>query len=184
MGAKLHLDKFELLWFCDGFVGKSHLRWDGYGIMINNVFPQLDEDEREFIYTYAKRDLSWMFDKEKSKYVDETPAMYFRQMLARYNPANQYKVKLDNGNEVETVNAYKWEDRYYVTERRSCNPDYIVEVEHQPYRKCRNTCCDLREQCLRYNTCESDDKLLDGWNAWHCKDCDFKITEIEEIWTT
>lgn len=181
MGATLNLDKFELLWFCDGFVGKSHLRWDGYKIMIDNVFPQLNEAEREFIYTYAKRDFSWMFDKEKRKYVDDTPAISFRQMLARYNPANQYKVKLDNGNEVETVDAYKWGDRYYGTERRSCNPDYIVNVEHKQYRKCRNTCCDMRDKCLRYTEHKDGDEMLEGANLWFCKDCDLKITEIETI---
>ena len=177
MSATLNLDKFELLWFIEGFVGKSHLRWDGYKIMINNVYPQLSDTEREFIYVFAKRDFSWMFEKEK----DTTSAKYFRQMLARYNPANQYIVSCDNGKEHETVLAYKWDDRYYITATRCCAPEFVKKTEQISFKKCTNKYCELRESCMRYSTYKEGDKIIDGGKILWCKECDLKITEIETI---
>lgn len=177
MAAKLTLDKFHLLWLLEGAVGKSHLRWDIYDMFVNDVFPQLSEDEREFIYSYAKRDLSWYFE---GKYADETPHEYFKQMLARYNPANQYKVKLKNGKENEDVIAYKWNDKYYTQWNRYCNEDFIVDVKHLPFKVCGNKYCASRDECLRYKKAIGvDEKELDGIRFFGCDKCDFIIEQVE-----
>ena len=177
MAAKLTLDRFELLWWCEGFVGKSHLRWDGYERMVNDVFPQLSEDERECIYAYVKRDLSWHFE---GKYVDETPHEYFKQMLARYNPANQYKVMLKNGNECESVIAYKWNGKYYTCWNRICNEDFIVHTKHLPYKRCCNKYCGSRNKCLRYKEVinEGEDEI-EGTRLFACDKCDLIIEQVE-----
>lgn len=179
MGATLKLDRFELLWFCEGFVGKSHLRWDGYKRMIEDVFPQLSEDERECIYTYAKRDLSWHFE---GSFVDETPHSHFKQMLARYNPANQYRVTLKNGCKKEVVDAYKWDDRYFAGMNKFCADEYITNIEHKPYKKCNNGFCASREICMRYkDEIDINDPTFNGNGNFACGKCDLIITEIEKI---
>ena len=86
MSAKLELNRFELLWFVEGFVGGSHLRWDGYETMVDKVYPQLNDDERECIYTYAKRDLACRMAYDMKE--NTTAYQYWCQFLARYNPAN------------------------------------------------------------------------------------------------
>lgn len=177
MAAKLTLDKFRLMWLLEGAVGKSHLRWDIYDMFVNDVFPQLSEDEREFIYAYAKRDLSWYFE---GKYVDATPHEYFKQMLARYNPANQYKVKLKNGKEKETVRAYKWDGKYYTSWNRLCNEDFIVDVKPLQFKLCGNKYCSSRNKCLRYKeVIEIGEKELEGTRLFACEKCDFIIEQIE-----
>jgi len=177
MAAKLTLDKFEILWWCEGFVGKSHLRWDGYKKMVDEVFQQLSEDEREFIYTYARRDLSWHFE---GKSVDKTPHEYFKQMLARYNPANQYKVKLKNGKENEGVIAYKWNDKYYTQWDRYCNEEFIVNVKRLPFKPCGNRYCVSRDKCMRYkDVIDVIEKEIDNLQLFCCEKCDFIIEKVE-----
>jgi hypothetical protein len=177
MAAILRLNRFQLFWLCEGFVGKSHLRWDGYPMMVNDVFPQLNESE--FIYTYAKRDLSWYFEGDC---VDETPRQYFLQMLARFNPANQYRVTMKKGREKQQVteDAYLWDGKYYVGWNRYCDPDYVKKVEQKPYRKCRNGFCAMKEKCLRFTTFTDGDKLLDGIEKWSCDKCDLVIERDEK----
>ena len=171
MAATIKLDRFEILWFCEGFVGKSHLRWSGYERMVNDIWPQLNDDEREAIYTYTKRDLSWHWE---GNYVDDTAYEYWKQMLARYNPANQYKVTLKHGRKKEVVDAYKWNDKYYVGWSRYCDPAYIVSIEQKPYKKCRNSYCTSCDNCERFCNWNKGDELLD--NIGHdCDKCDYII---------
>ena len=176
MAATLRLDKFQLLWLCEGFIGKSHLRWDGYSMMVNDVFPQLNDYEREFIYTYAKRDFAWHWDGD---YVDETPHQYFLQMLARFNPANQYRVTMKEGREKQQVadDAYLWDGKYYIGWNRYCAPDYIKKVEHKPFRKCQNTLCRMNKQCLRFTSYVEGmgEQMLDGPSVFSCEKCDLSI---------
>jgi carboxylesterase type B len=101
MAATLRLDKFSLMYLIEGAVGNSQLRWDIYPKMVNDVWPQLTESEREFIFTYVKRDDSWYFNTEM-QHVDETAKEYYLQMLARYNPANQWVVTMRKGREKKT----------------------------------------------------------------------------------
>lgn len=92
MAATLTLNKFELMWLFEGAAGKSHLRWDIYPMFADTIYRQLNDDEREFLYTYIKRDTSWLWENKTG--LDETPHKYWLQVLARYNPANQYEVTL------------------------------------------------------------------------------------------
>lgn len=178
MAAKLTLDKFRLMWLLEGAVGKSHLRWDIYDMFVNDVFPQLSEDEREFIYAYTRRDLSWHFE---GKYVDETPHEYFKQMLARYNPANQYKVTVQNDEETKTVDAYLWNGRYHVGWMNYCAPEYIVEAKHRPFKLCGNKYCKAHKSCLRYREkIHEGEKAFDGTSLFACENCDFIIENIED----
>ena len=173
MAATLKLDKFRLLWLLEGAVGKSHLRWDIYDMFVNDVYPQLNDNEREFIYIYAKRDLSWHFEGD---FVAETPHQFFRQMLARFNPANQYKVTLKDGRKKAEVrdDAYLFDGKYYVGWQRYCAPEYIKKVERKPYKTCTNEYCSAKCKCLRFSEHKKGDDVLEGGNFGVDK-CDFMI---------
>lgn len=171
--AKLNLDRFQLLWFCEGFIGKSHLRWDGYQIMVDKVFPQLTDKEREFIYTYVKRDFKWHW--EDKKFLDETPYRYWLQMLARFNPANQVHVWLKDGTEVD---AYRWDGHYYIGWQRYCADDAIVRMESKPYTMCRNTLCRNNMDCIRFTQRKEGD-VADP-NIWITDKCDLLISDGSE----
>ncbi len=122
----LNLDWHEVLWWMQGGMAGSHLRWSVYEDMVNKVWPQCSEQERRNLWLIMRRDLGsywrpdgwsgygeahgegeWKADDEGyaidrkdadgkpyKAITDLTPWMYFRQVLARFNPDNQYAVAL------------------------------------------------------------------------------------------
>ena len=94
----------------EGGMAGSHLRWDVYEDMVNLVWPQASEQERRNIFLIMRRDLGsywrpggWnghahMRDVGEGPWrndiSDKTPWMRFRQVLARFNPDNQYAVTM------------------------------------------------------------------------------------------
>lgn len=130
----LILDWREVLWWMQGGMAGSHLRWSVYEDMVNKVWSQCSEQERRNLWLIMRRDLgSWWrpngwsgFDlanahgdgewKPLKTYVidredpdgkpvayimDETPWRYFRQVLARFDPENQYAVTMAVHNQKE-----------------------------------------------------------------------------------
>lgn len=160
MSAKLELNRFELLWFVEGFVGGSHLRWDGYETMVDKVYPQLNDDERECIYTYTKRDLAYRMAYDMKE--NTTAYQYWCKFLARYNPANQYVVNIENNSDKQTVDAYKWNGKYYIDWRCYCADEYIKSVEQKPFKKCAyesNVCC-MSGECVRHKVYKVGDESI------------------------
>jgi len=129
----LNLDWREVLWWMQGGMAGSHLRWSVYEDMVNKVWPQCSEQERRNLWLIMRRDLGsyWRPDgwsgfdlanahgegewkptmddvrgkmddvskpsaiKHQPSYItDTTPWMYFRQVLARFDPENQYAVTM------------------------------------------------------------------------------------------
>jgi len=145
---QLSLDWREVLWWMQGGMAGSHLRWSVYEDMVNKVWPQCTEQERRNLWLIMRRDLgSWwrpdgwsghshMCDKgegpwkaddngyaiDRSKpndmpkqvISDLTPWMYFRQVLARFDPENQYAVTM------RVRNKQEWESTARST------PDAII----------------------------------------------------------
>ena len=124
----LNLDWREVLWWLQGGMSGSHLRWNVYEDMVNRVWPQADEQERRNLWLIMRRDLGtwwrpdgwnglshmkdngegiWKADdngmaidhndadgKPVQVIHDLTPWMYFRQVLARFDPDNQFAVTM------------------------------------------------------------------------------------------
>ena len=116
----LHLDWREIVWLLQGAMSGSHLRWSVYEDMVNKVWPQCSEQERRNLWLFMRRDLGYWwrpdgwqgidFDKPgegewREDITDETPWMYFRQVLARFDPENQYAVTMavHNAEELDSV---------------------------------------------------------------------------------
>lgn len=180
MAATLNLDWQELLWLCEGAMGKSHLRWGIYDMMVNKVFPQLNEHERECVYTYLKRDTSWLWERKSA--LDDTPYEYWLQTLARFNPANQYLVTMkDEGGKEIKVDAYMWNNRYYTAWNRYCADEFIVDVKCKLYSKCSNDLCQSKQQCLRYINYKDGDNKFNNRERWACDKCDY-IIPTTDFW--
>ena len=96
----LNLDWREVLWWMQGGMAGSHLRWSVYEDMVNRVWPQCSEQERRNIHYVMKRDFGtyWRNSdgewKPESEIFNKTPWIYFRQVLARFDPENQYAVRM------------------------------------------------------------------------------------------
>lgn len=140
----LNLDWREVLWWMQGGMSGSHLRWSVYEDMVNKVWPQCSEQERRNLWLVMRRDLGsyWRPDgwsgfdlanahgegewkptmddvrgnmddvsqpsaitHQPSYITDTTPWMYFRQVLARFDPENQYAVTMavHNAEELDGV---------------------------------------------------------------------------------
>ena len=185
----LNLDWREVLWWMQGGMAGSHLRWNVYEDMVNRVWPQCSEQERRNMWLIMRRDLGtywrpdgwnglshmkdkgegpWLptepdmsdigdtrlidcvgeYPKRSGRWItDKTPWMYFRQVLARFDPDNQYEVtmKADSKharNELIRmgltksakqgffrIRTYKWQDEYRIDWSRRCAEDAIVNVE-------------------------------------------------------
>lgn len=130
----LTLDWREVLWWMQGGMAGSHLRWSVYEDMVNKVWPQCSEQERRNIWFIMRRDLGtyWRPDgwsgfdlrnahgegewkpaaavltySDDKRYdpakciTDLTPWNYFRQVLARFDPENQYAVTMRVHNQKE-----------------------------------------------------------------------------------
>lgn len=98
--------------------------------MVNDAFPQLNDDERAFIYTYSMRDLS-------SKILDRE-SEYWNRFIERYNPDNQYEITITDGVGLPH-RVYKHKDKYYIDWNTRINEECIVEIKkltiNNPYKK-------------------------------------------------
>ena len=96
----LNLDWREVLWWMQGGMAGSHLRWSVYEDMVNRVWPQCTEQERRNIHYIMERDFGtyWRNSegdwKPESEIFDKTPFEYFRQVLACFNPDNQWAITM------------------------------------------------------------------------------------------
>ena len=134
----LNLDWREVLWWMQGGMAGSHLRWSVYEDMVNKVWPQCSEQERRNLWLIMRRDLGvlwrptgwnryepnphgeglWRADENgfaidrddpdgnpKQAIFDLPPWRYFRQVLARFDPENQYAVTMavHNAEELDGV---------------------------------------------------------------------------------
>lgn len=164
----LNLDWREVLWWMQGGMAGSHLRWSVYEDMVNKVWPQCSEQEQRNLWLIMRRDLGscWRPDgwsgyrhmndkgegewKPENEISDKTPWMYFRQVLARFDPENQYAVTMKtekwddlymiydslpkycvigNLSSRLKVRAYKWQNEYRIDWNRRCAEDAIVKAE-------------------------------------------------------
>lgn len=176
MSAKLSLNKFQLMWLFEGAAGKSHLRWDIYKMFIDDIYPQLDNNEREFLYTYIKRDTSWLW--ENKSLGDETPYQYWLQVLARYNPANQFTITAEYEDEKEIRDAYMWDGKYYIGFNRYFANEFIVKKEQKSFTKCTNKHCKSAPNCLRFLKYKDGDTLInESHERWWCEKCDYIIED-------
>ena len=103
----LNLDWREVLWWMQGGMAGSHLRWNVYEDMVNRVWPQCSAQERRNIHYIMERDFGtyWRNSegdwKPESEIFDKTPFEYFKQVLARFDPDNQYAVTMRVHNQKE-----------------------------------------------------------------------------------
>ena len=107
----LTLDWREVLWWMQGGMAGSHIRWSVYEDMVNRVWPQCDEQTRRNLHYVMRRDLGYYWRpagwsgyklpatgegewKPEAEIHDRTPWLYFRQVLARFDPDQQWAVTL------------------------------------------------------------------------------------------
>ena len=155
---RITLSNHDILYWLEGCARGSHLRQGCWQTMINAFNDVKDEEEQNFFYMYAKRDLSHLYETEDDGY-QPFGADDFRHFLARYNPANRWTVHTEYNGKKDSFDCYKWQGEYHTDQFTSINPDCIVEVEHVHFSKCINVHCPWKDKCVRYSDeyCENSD---------------------------
>lgn len=163
----LNLDWREVLWWLKGGMTGSHNCWDVYEDMVDRVWPQCSEQDRRNMFLIMRRYLGsywrpegWQglnYDKPgegpwREDIFDRTPWEYFRKVLARFDPDNQYEVTMkvttrEAREELQRmglaksaskgtfrIRAYRWpgpdgSPAYFIDWHRRCDPAAIVMTE-------------------------------------------------------
>lgn len=111
----INLSRFEILEWMEGCLMGSHLRQGIWDRAINEMYTNLDDDQRNFIFHYAVRDF-WDRAKKRSYVWEEG----FEQFIARFNPDAQYKLKegcsLPDNQKAEQ--PFMYQRRLYVNRNR------------------------------------------------------------------
>lgn len=115
------LDKFEMYYLLESCLRGSHLRSGTILRFVDEWYSKFTKKEREQFYTSVLRDV-YEGEFKDLLHLCGADAMF----MARYNPDNQYRVTLINGN---TVEAFKINDRYYVLSNRFIDENCIIKVE-------------------------------------------------------
>lgn len=174
---QVSIDKFGLLHWMHGCAIGSHLRQGIWRRAVDEFYGKLTIDEREFVYTYAKRDIAPIF---QPKDIGGSPYQHFGHedffhFLACYNPANRYNVSMEGkGVKAQTVKAYKWEGNYHVGFNRFCAPEYTKKATPCGFTDC-GLACKLHEHCARFNAL-SGERL----NLYADSECDWFIDKDTE----
>lgn len=175
-----NLDWHDILHWMDGCSIGSHIRQGIWDRAIDEFYPKLTAEERENIYTLAKRDLLNRYMDIDNKHVDfnRPGAREFLHFLARYNPANQHMVTVSDGHQTEVAKAFldtnsDNEKRYYIGSKRVCAPEFIKKVKHQiePYTECDGSLiggCPLHATCARYNA-QAEGGFVYCTSLQHCE---------------
>jgi hypothetical protein len=117
------IDFFELAFLAEACIPPTPIArsmfWDN---LTNRYWAQMTENERERLFEWLNK--NWKYrDNVKEEHPD---TMVFHH---RYNPDNQYMVKIVYNGVEEDKRAFKMGDRYYVSINVSITPEYIVNVE-------------------------------------------------------
>ncbi len=120
---KIDLDKFGLWYFLESCLRGSHLRSSHVQDFTDVYFDKLTPSERKFLYDCV---LDKLHDGEFKP--DSCMCGHDTWFMARYNPDNQYSVKV-KGCDKEVL-AFKLpnDDTYYIGEHAHINESYIISV--------------------------------------------------------
>ena len=169
---KLGLEWREVLWWLRGGMTGSHLRWSVYKDMVNKVWPQCTEQERRNIHYIMERDFGeyWRNSdgdwKPESEISDKTPYMYFRQVLARFDPENQYAVTLRVRNE-----------HMYQCLKNVTKPAIIISLPKPPLVKKGETWTSLTATAVS-RAYKWDGRYMVDWS---CRCDESLITKVEKL---
>ena len=120
------IDFFELAFLAEACIPPRPIaRAMFWQSLTDKYWYQLTEGERAHLFEWLQK--SWVYE-ESLKEEEDTQVFH-----ARFNPDNQYSIKVNfNGGESE-YRAFKLNDNYYIGRNRWVADEYIVSIEKLPY---------------------------------------------------
>ena len=129
----IEMDSAQILWYLEGCARGSHLRQGCWHDMIK-LYPDMSQSMRDFLYTYAKRDIAPIFEPQEClKNTRPCGAEDFDQFLACFNKDNWYLVTSRKPKECCVREAYLYNGKYYISECSYFERMFIKDIKKIVY---------------------------------------------------
>lgn len=116
------IDFFELSFLAEACIPPRPIARTSFWHSLTDVYwQQMSEDERSRLFEWLNR--NWTY-KQSLEDKNEDLLVFH----ARFNPENQYMVKVKINNSEEEHRAFKLNDKYYTGTRKFVNPGSIIET--------------------------------------------------------
>ena len=125
---KIDLGEDQIFYYLEGCARGSHLRQGCWHQMIN-LYPEMSQDIRDFLYTFAKRDIAPLFARVSSDGYRPCGAENFDQFLACFNKDNRYMVTAKDGERTETRETYLYDGHYWTSGVMRFEDRCVTKVE-------------------------------------------------------
>ena len=127
---RFNIDFFEFSFLVEATIPPTPIaRSMFWSDVINKYYHVLTEDEREKLFDWINRHGAMKQGIENN---DEDCLLF----NARFDKDNQYKVTTKYDGVVDTVNCFKWKDRYHTSIKKSLLEEYIIDIK--PYVKAKD----------------------------------------------
>lgn len=121
---KVNLDIHEMFYLLESCLRGSHLRSSTILKYVDDWYSLFSTSQRKRLYEWTLR---LVYDGEFKQRPEACGAD--RIFMARFDPDNQYRVTVSDGEKTETVEAFKLDGRYWVKSNRRCAEKYIKRIE-------------------------------------------------------
>lgn len=121
--SRFNIDFFEFSFLVEACIPPRPIAramfWDD---VINKHYNTLTDNERARLFKWMNRNHCMQDSIEQGN----ENCLIFN---ARFDPENQYKVHTIYNERFEIYDAFKWNDRYYITKDTSIEDKFIIKVE-------------------------------------------------------
>ena len=114
---KFQIDFFELAFLTEACLPKSTIaRYSFFMNVIDRHYHNMTWEQRKHLFEWIGRKLNMEYEESQIFY-------------ARYNPDNQFNVKILNGEIEENVEAFLFKQKYMISSNGRVNENNIKSVE-------------------------------------------------------
>jgi hypothetical protein len=119
MSNTFQIDFIELMILAEACIPPAPIaRGNFFDQLSDRYYHQMTEEERAALLSYiVHRNLKFDMSNEDCQH-----------FYARYNPENQYIVKLSNNDNNEEAECYFYNDNYHTSKTRFAAPQYIKSI--------------------------------------------------------
>ena len=116
--SEFRIDYFELMFLAESVSPKGPIaRSMCFDSFSDKHYHHMNEEQRLQFFIYVQKQPYFTLGDEQC-----------RHFYARFNPHNQYKVSCFYIGKAQTVDCYRFNDKYMVSRNCSINDDYIKKI--------------------------------------------------------
>jgi hypothetical protein len=116
------IDFFELAFLAEACIPPRPIaRAMFWQSLTDKYWEQMSEGERAHLFEWLQK--SWVYE-ESLKEEEDTQVFH-----SRFNPDNQYSIKVNYNGEISEHRAFKLNDNYYIGRNKWVADKYIVSIE-------------------------------------------------------